>query len=509
MNILDSVIAAISPTAGLRREIARQTLSAVRSHNAYNHYDGANPDRSLEGWLVSGNSANSEVGAYSDILRQRARDLGRNNPFICRAYDLLSAKMVGTGIRPRLAEEIPDQIRQRTMDSWKIWVDEADNEGLVDLYSLQSLVARTVVESGEALIRFEPKNDGRRVPWTIRILEPDYIDTSRHYVLDNGGAVILGVEYNISGERVAYHLFNEHPGADLFTRRRDAGRVDRVPADLVAPVYYKMRPEQSRGVPWCAPSIVTSKNLDDLNDARLKRSKVQACFAAFVRKQPEPGSLTTDSRGRRRQQLAPGIIEYLQPEEEVSFASPPQAEGDDNWTIMLLHTIAAGLGLTYSQLTGDLRQVNYSSIRAGTLDFWSLLDNWQQLMLKPMMCRPLWSKFDRVEGSRQRRLSILNVEWQFPDRDFIDPLKDGQALDAELLSGRRTFHEIISAAGKDPEVHIAELKREREELDGLNLPFIVEPKVKAVSPAAAAPANQDQQDGTQQQEDQSSPPVAA
>jgi lambda family phage portal protein len=502
MNFLDKIISSLSPSAGLRRAAARAAIEEMQEARRWqNRYDGAKQDRSTADWFTTGASADSEIGAAMTNLRNKSRDFGRNNPFVSHAYELLAAKMVGTGVRPRLDDSVAPQIRDRTNDLWRYWVDECDADGLDDLYGLQRLIAKTVVESGEALIRFVPMpGTGRRIPYVIRVLEPDYIDHSRTYALpDEQGAVVLGVEYNRQGVRVAYHMFTEHPGADLFTRRRNANNIERVPAEQIAPVFWKTRPEQNRGVPWISPSIMLAKSHDDLNNVRLMRAKIQACFCAYVRKIPDATVISTDSTGKRTQQIQPGMIEYLLPEEDVSFGSPPQSEGDDDWQIMLLHAIAAGCGVTYAQLTGDLRQVNYSSIRAGTLDFWALLDSWQCLMLKPMMCRPIWRYFDTSAGALQSRLTRLNVEWDWPDRPFIDPEKDGNAVDASLLSGRRTFHEVISASGKDPEMHIAELKREREELVGLNLPHLTEAlsKVQTVPPANGAAAADDTEEDQQ------------
>ena len=419
--------------------------------------------------MTSGASADAEIGSALITLRNRARDLGRNNPFASKAYEHLAAKMVGTGIRPRLAEDVPQQVRKRTLQLWREWVDTADAEGLQDLYGLQRLVARAVVESGEALVRFYPAED-KTIPWVIRVLEPDYIDMSLNRPLEGGGAIVQGVEYNAAGQRVAYNLFTQHPGADLFTTRPSNTRIERVPAEYISPVFWKTRPEQTHGVPWITPSVTTSRHFDDLQDARLKRAKVQACFAGFVHS--EADGTTVDEKGHRRQQLSPGILEYLRPGEDITLATPPRGEGDDEWQIMLLHSISAGIGIPYAALTGDLRQANYSSTRAGMLDFWQLLDGWQNLMLKPMLCGPLWRKFDQIASARQRRARMLFPAWDFPDRPFLDPLKDGQALDNALLSGRMTFHQVLSEHGDDPELHIEELKRERVELRDLGLPHM-------------------------------------
>lgn len=470
MNWIDALIGTVAPLTALRRVAAREAMKEVS-----NRYEAARLDRSLDGWFTTGANANAEIGAQLEQIRKRSRDLVRNNPYVARSVDILAAKMVGPGIRPRLAGAIARNQRRLVMDDWNRWVDEADAENLHDLYGLQSIVARCVVESGGALIRFDaaPKS---RIPWKLRVLEPDYIDLSKHQMLDGGGAIIHGVEFNADGERVAYHLFSEHPGSDAFTRRNPSGdRVLRVPADQVAHVFRAMRPEQAHGVPWCAPIVALSKHLDDLNDARIKRAKIQACLALFVRRPADPADVSITAENgtqRRRQQLAPGIIEYLNPDEEISVVSPPAGEKDEEWQMQLLHAIAVGSGVTYSQMTGDLRQANYSSMRAGYLDFWSLLDIWQSLMLKPMMCRRLWQKFAPITAVRNG-IPLPSAEWVFPTRPFIDPTKDGEAVDAALLAGRETFTDVLASRGYDPEEHIDELRREHEELDDLNLPHIV------------------------------------
>jgi len=58
-----------------------------------------------------------------------------------------------------------------------------------------------------------------------------------------------------------------------------------------------------------------------------------------------------------------------------------------------LHAIAAGVGLTYELLTGDLSQVNYSSIRAGLIEFRRRMEALQWQLLVPGLCQPVWRRF--------------------------------------------------------------------------------------------------------------------
>ena len=72
-------------------------------------------------------------------------------------------------------------------------------------------------------------------------IEADYLDTSRNVLLENGGRIIDGVELDVLGRRVAYWLYQEHPGAQLFgtslaSRRVPADGVLHVPAQAAAHV---------------------------------------------------------------------------------------------------------------------------------------------------------------------------------------------------------------------------------------------------------------------------------
>ena len=80
MNWLDKAISWISPEAGLRRLRARRAGDLIRLA-----YEGARTDRRTGGWITAGNSANAEIAMALSKLRERSRDLIRNNAYAARA----------------------------------------------------------------------------------------------------------------------------------------------------------------------------------------------------------------------------------------------------------------------------------------------------------------------------------------------------------------------------------------------------------------------------------------
>ena len=96
MNWLDRAIGAVAPGAGLRRARQRQAMGILARA-----YEGARQGRRTEGWIAAGTGANAEIAPAIARLRDRSRDLVRNNPYAAKAVQALVSNMIGTGLMPR------------------------------------------------------------------------------------------------------------------------------------------------------------------------------------------------------------------------------------------------------------------------------------------------------------------------------------------------------------------------------------------------------------------------
>src|ERR1035438_1575445 len=94
MNAIDRMIGYFSPERGYRRAQYRAATEVFA-------YDGAKSGRRTDGWIAAGGDANTEVGAGLVSLRNRSRDLLRNNPYATKAIAELVGNTVGTGIVPQ------------------------------------------------------------------------------------------------------------------------------------------------------------------------------------------------------------------------------------------------------------------------------------------------------------------------------------------------------------------------------------------------------------------------
>jgi lambda family phage portal protein len=480
-NWLDRTISWISPAAGLRRLRARHAADLVQLA-----YEGARTDRRTGGWHTTGTSANAEIGPALTKLRERSRDLVRNNAYAARAVAEITGNTIGTGItaQARTGEPFLDRLINSV---WAEWIRQCDADGQLDFYGIQALVTRTVVESGECIVRFRQRreSDGLAVPLQLQVLEPDYLDHTKTQKTDTG-YIIQGVEFDLVGRRIYYWLYGQHPGDVVQTGVRGWASLQsvRVPASEVLHIYRKDRPGQVRGVPWLAPVMLTLRDLDEYEDAELTRKKIESCLAAFVTQPQGPDGpsiapTTTDpATGRRIEEFQPGMIEYLNPGEEITVSSPSAVSGYRDYVSAKQAQIATGLQLTYEQLTGDLSRVNYSSYRAGLFSFRNAIEGFRWLTFIPMFCEPVWRRFLSVAYAAGAipEPGPFNAEWTPPGFGSVDPYKDAMATLARLRMGTLTLRQAIAEYGYDPDEQLEQIAEINRMLDERGIVLDCDPR---------------------------------
>lgn len=490
MNWLDRIVSTVSPEAGLRRAVARTRLEMLASVRSY---DAAKVGHGTGGWVgVGGSSANAEITPQLSRVRERSRDLVRNNPYAAKGVNALVNGIVGGGIVP---EPKGGSTRQQTAteEVWNAWAEVCDADGALDFYGLQALIMRTVIESGECLIRFRPRrlSDGLPVPFQLQVLEPDFIDTSRQETYGDGSYSMDGIKFDRLGRRVAYWLYDRHPGDNR--AMMVAGISSReVPASEIMHIFDKLRPGQDRGVPWFAPVILRLRDLADYDEAEIVRKKVEACLAAFVEQTPggdqrplgtgvvsSPNTNGT-SGTTRRESFEPGMIAYMQAGEAVKFTDPTPSGGYGEYMGVQLHAIAAGLGVTYEQLTGDLSQVNYSSYRAGNLEFRALVERLRWQLMINQFCAPVWKRFMSVGfASGALRRPDVRAEWVAPPWQSIDPVKEADAALTEMRTGGKTLRDYLTEKGKDFTEWLEETTATNAALDAAGIVLDSDPRQRS------------------------------
>lgn len=459
MNWLDRAALAVSPSYGLSRLRARAAASVVM------HYDAGAGGRRSKSWRATSADADA-AGVRRTRIGHVAHDMVRNAPFAARAVQCISSNTVGDGIIPAISG-VSDAAKTRFQEVVAFHFDTTsiDAGGQQNLYGLQRLVMNSVVASGEAIIRIRRRRstDNLPLPFQLEVLEPDYIDTAMSFARSQGATIRDGIEYDAIGRRTAYWLYDEHPGAKgyglSFTSRR-------VPASEILHVFRQDRPGQQRGVSWLAPVARPLQDLRDYYDAQVMRQKIAACFAAFRITSDMSDAATAVSVPEL---LQPGGVHTLGPGEDVKFANPAAVDGLDAFTTAMLREIAAGLGVTYEALVGDLSSVNFTSGRMGRMEMDRNVSAWQWLMLVPQMMERLGALtleyMAAMEGPRALRNA--RIDWTPPARIVVDPTREYPAIRDKIRAGLSSWQKEVRALGYDPESIAREMREDAATFDAM------------------------------------------
>lgn len=489
MNALDRAIAWVAPRAALSRARARHALRV---------YDGATVGRRATSFKALNTSANAEIQGALRPLRSRARELARNTPYAARMLDIITSHVVGAGITP-VPDTGSDKLDHRLENLWDDWERKADVTGRMGFYGMQALAVRSMVESGEAVFRFidRPFEDPRRVPFQMQLLEADFIDQWRDGIYGNDGQpgaeglehTRLGVGLGEYDRRVGLWLNPNHPG-EINTANLRPGVSTFVPADELIHLFKELRPGQVRGVSWFAPILMTARDLADFVDAVNVKARVEACFAGFITNDDSTADLLDPAQpgiaGRSHANpdaevtsLEPGMLKELRTGQDIKFAQPTSAGQVEPILLFNLQAMAAGVGCTYDQVSGDLRGANFSSLRAGKVEFRRLTEQLQNHVVIPQVCDRTWDRFTAramLAGLLPNRPEPYRAQWMTPAWEPINPNDDIEADIKAVRTGRMGPQEYVAGWGNNWRKVQDQTQAFYRRADRMGLAFDIDPR---------------------------------
>jgi lambda family phage portal protein len=458
---VDRAIGWVSPGAGLKRAHARAAL--VRAYEGASRRDGWAPKR-------PGASATADHLADARELRVRARALLQNVPNIASAVRVMVCCTIGAGIKPSWINDPDKTVATR----WNAWVKVADYDCLLDFYGLQAKAWQAVKVDGEVLVRLRTRRTGpTTVPLQLQLLEADWLDTQRNEVR-GGNEIIGGIEYNTKGERVQYWLFDRHPGdVGLRVAQRESQPI---PASEILHLFNPTRPGQQSGISELAPVIATVRDQRVYEDSEQARKNLESRMGVMgewdeslltgveLPASPAGGDATPgmldlgEIAGGSFMGMPPGM-------RNPTFIQPAAAPGYVDYIKQIDKRIAAGTGVPYEFMTGDLSEVNFSSSRVRTNLYKQQVEREQWTLFVPMFC-------DRIA---QRWLSLLDLsgarapqgvyaDWTTPKWASVNPVQDVAADLAEIKGGLCSISEKIRQRGYEPELVFQEMKQDLQRL---------------------------------------------
>ena len=490
---IDDFIGVFSPFAAAKRKYFRHV-----AQNMFGSYRGADGGRLRGSWMPGNGSADHDLLVDLPKLRERSRDLIRNDGIASGAIDTIITNIIGSGIRPqsrldkealKINEDFAEQLQKQIEKIWDRWVDYADAGNRLDFYEMEELVERQRFVNGEAIvIPLRITDSQRRRPYSLalQVVESDRLSTPVGFYSDK--SVRSGVEVGDYGEPRSYFIRNVHPGDINYSMQAGAfglNNYTRYPAfnSLGDPnifhLYHVKRPGQSRGEPFFSPVMNLFKDRFEYMESELVANRVAACFALFIKKdQAYTNSIMRgkDENGQRMEELSPGLIEYLSPGESIESFSPNRPGGTFGLFIeRVLRDISSGLNIPYEILAKDFSKSNYSNTRAALLEarrFFMMqqrfvADKFGQPVLIALMEEAYLMGELPILDFYQNRVAYVRSRWIAPGWQWVDPKNEVQAAVSAVDANLSTLAEEVATQGQDWEDSLEQRARELKKIKEL------------------------------------------
>ena len=484
-----------------------------RKKKASRMYQGATYGRLVNDWITSSSSLDAEIRSSLKRLRDRTRQLSRDNDYVRQALRVIVNNVVGQGIpfqsqvRMQRGGNLNERVNAEIEQAWWAWSrkDSCHTGGTLSFCDIERLVIRSVAEGGEILVRMIPNAFGRsRVPLALEIVEADLLDDDKNEILNNGNEIRMGVERDMWQRPVAYHILKKHPGDYTFGSKiaTNGRETIRVPASEIIHLYLTERPGQTRGAPWFASAVMKLHHMSGFEEATMIRARAAAALMGFI-SSPE-GELQGDAvqDGERVSEFSPGVFKYLNPGEQVQVPSLPTNETDfDAFMRSMLRSIGAGVGVSYESLSRDYSQTNYSSSRQGMLedrDTWRALQKWlidsfHQVVFERWLDMAVMSQALSLPRYEENPAPYAQVRWMPRGWSWVDPAKEVAAYKDAVRSGFMTVSDVVAQSGGDFEELIMQRQREIQLAEQLGVTLETDPANDQPAQAPAPDSNADSQ----------------
>lgn len=343
-------------------------------------------------------------------------------------------------------------------------------------------------------------DEDTRYKTRLKIVDPDRLSNPNGK--PNTDNLKGGVETNLRDVPIRYWFREKHP-ADFgyrdafawkaFDRWTEWGRPQ------VLHAFEVERAGQTRGVSRFVAALKSFRAFDRYTNATIEAATLNALIIGYMKSNGGPAAAGENFEAKDikdfeawRQahyrdepvNLAGGakmpVIPYG---DEIKLETASRDVGSfDAFARAIIRLIAAGLGVTYEELSMDYSQTNYSSARAALLHAWAetqaLMGLLEDQIVRPFCVAWLEEAFDRgyvvaPEGAPDFYDAVdayAQIHCIGPGRGFIDPTKEIDAAAARVELGISTLEREAEEQGEDYEDIQEQRALENAQADALGLP---------------------------------------
>lgn len=507
--------------------------------------------REMALWRPSTRSADGEVIPAKGLLDNRSRDTVRNDAYAAAGGEIRKDSIVGAmfvvnskpdykrlGLDAKWSEEYQEEVEAK----FTAWAESLHNypdaQEVNNFTGMVRLAVGLTAVTGEILAVGEWIDDGRPYKTAIQMVDTDRLSTPP--TMRDGPLMRGGVERNARGAPVAYHIRTSHPGDFTNFQRFQWKRVPirkRWGRQQVIHIFDQQRPDQTRGYARMVSALKESRMTKSFRDVMLQNAVANAMVAATIESDlpseavyqmisggnSDPASIASSmeaytiaymnmlggyTEAAENLRVDGTRIPHLPPGTKLQMRPAGKLDGLGNeFETSLLRYIAAGLGISYEELSKDYTKTNYSSARAAMNETYKTMQSSKRMIADRfashiflMWLEEAFAMGEITSLSRKspnfwdgmNREYYGRAEWIGASRGQIDELKETQAAVLRIKYGLTTREDELARLGKDWRRVFDQLEREQAVAKEKDLTFTEDDNM--MNAATGAPREKEAKD---------------
>ncbi|AIR03410.1 plasmid partitioning protein ParB [Cedecea neteri] len=494
--------------------LAPDGKTPLREYASYSG-GGAGFGGQLAQWLPSSQSADAALLPQFERGNARADDLVRNNGYAANGVQLHQDHIVGSffrlSYRPNwqrlgISEDDSRAMADDVEAAWREYAE--DHHCYMDVERKRTFTM--MIREGVAMHAFNgelftqpaaaARSAGRIFRTQFKMVSPKRV-SNNNGVMDSA-TQRAGVVIDRNGAAVGYNVSED-------TYPLWGGRKWRyIPRELangrpgMIHIFEPLEDGQTRGANQFYSVMEQMKMLDTLQNTQLQSAIVKAMYAATIESELDTEKAfefilgagddkTAQNNSGISKLLQQYIVYYQAAQVKFGGAKVPHLfpgdslnlqtaqDTDNGYSVFeqsLLRYIAAGLGVSYEQLSRDYSQVSYSSARASANESWRyflgrrkfiaarqasmMFGCWlEEAFARGIIRMPAKARYSYQEA----RGAWSNSEWIGAGRMAIDGLKEVQESVMLIEAGLSTYEKECGKLGEDYQEVFRQQVREAQE----------------------------------------------
>jgi lambda family phage portal protein len=450
-------------------------------------------------------SADAELYAAGERLRDWARYLAKNSAIVTAVLDARCTKGIGPGLRyepmvkdrqGKLLTPLNDKIR----DLHATWSERADVTGELARAEVERLVWRDWDTAGEVFARQVYRGRTRdRLGYQLQLIPSELVP---YGWLTREGAE-MGIERDEWGGPLRYWVFPYNPRGQLWHFRLPSLEPQPVEANFIIQLKRQEELNATRGVTLFHAVIFRASDIAEYQQAHRRAARASANLFASINRSPEYIAETTDPEATQTLNLNDLVLlDWLKAGESVNFHTPSHPNQNAiEFVNQEIRQFSAACRVAFSWIAYVFDRA-FAAQRTEHTHAWEFIYEDRAHFVRDFAKPALYDAPLRIaiaEGRiSQRELrradpsTLYHCRIEGPVMPSINPSDDRKAAQIDEQMGWESRHGNIRRFGRDP----AQVDAERANDSAAPAPSVPQPAPGSGPAAEPAPDRDDPSDDT-------------